>query len=294
MPSSSSASSSKVARTETPTLNSIPFSMSEYKNSMTEEQRRLLELECETMGKSWLKVLKDEIKKPYFLNLKRFLYEIGVKGPDSAPLMPEIYPAPKNIYTWSNLTPLGRVKVVIIGQDPYHNPGQAHGLCFSVPPGIQIPPPFVMCIYAEIKAEYPGFEPPQHGNLTAWAENGVLLLNSVLTVEKKKAGSHQKKGWENFTAQVIDVVDRYGGANLGKSGGFSAGRGRGIVFLAWGAWAAQCVAKLDKKKHLILTSAHPSPLSAYKGFMGNGHFKKANDWLEAKYGPDGCVDWTKL
>ncbi|RPD61181.1 uracil-DNA glycosylase [Lentinus tigrinus ALCF2SS1-6] len=290
---SSSSSNPKVAKTNIPALNSIPFSMSEYKKGMTEEQMKLLELECDTMGKSWLKVLKDEIKKPYFLDLKRFLYAKGVKGPDSIP-KPEIYPAPNNIYTWSNLTPLGRVKVVIIGQDPYHNPGQAHGLCFSVPSGVTKLPPSLLNIYKEIKAEYPAFEPPKHGNLTAWAENGVLLLNSVLTVEKNQAGSHQKRGWEKFTAQVIDVVDRYGGANLGKSGGFSAGRGRGIVFLAWGSWAAQCVAKLDKKKHLILTSAHPSPLSAHRGFIGNGHFKKANDWLEEKYGPDGCVDWTKL
>ncbi|KAI0787811.1 uracil-DNA glycosylase [Fomes fomentarius] len=295
-PSSSTTSrstSTKIAKTDLPTLNSIPLSMSDFQNSLSDEAKRLLTLECESMGKSWLKLLKDEIKKPYFMALKRFLYEKGVKGLADSQDRLDIYPQPKDIYTWSNLTPLGRVKVVIIGQDPYHGPGQAHGLCFSVPPGIALPPS-LKNIYAEIKAEYPSFEPPKHGNLTAWAENGVLLLNTVLTVEKSKAGSHQNRGWETFTSKVLDVVDRYGGANLGDKGGFGAGRGRGIVFLAWGAPAAKCVAKLDTKKHLILKSAHPSPLSAYRGFLGNGHFKQANAWLEEKYGPDGCVDWTKL
>ncbi|KAI9057215.1 uracil-DNA glycosylase [Trametes sanguinea] len=303
MPSASSTAKAPAAKkartttttgiTSTPSLNSIPFSMSEFQNSLSGEEKELLALECQTMGKSWLKVLKDEIRKPYFLKLKRFLREQGVKGPeDSAPNL-KVYPAPQNIYAWSNLTPLGRVKVVIIGQDPYHGPGQAHGLCFSVPPGVAIPPS-LRNIYKEIQAEYPSFEPPKHGTLTSWAENGVLLLNTALTVKANEAGSHSNKGWEEFTDKVIDVVDRYGGANLGEKGTAAAGRGRGIVFLAWGAWAAKRVAKLDKKKHLILTSAHPSPLSASRGFLGNGHFKKANDWLEEKYGPDGCVDWTNL
>lgn len=117
----------------------------------------------------------------------------------------------------------------------------------------------------------------------------MLLLNTCLTVQAGAAGSHSGKGWEEFTDRVVDVVDRYGGANLA-----SGGRGRGIVFLAWGAWAAKRVAKLDKKKHLILSSAHPSPLSAHRGFFGNGHFKTANGWLEEKYGPEGRVDWCKL
>ncbi|KAI0925887.1 hypothetical protein AcV5_008497 [Taiwanofungus camphoratus] len=273
-------------------LNSIPFSLSSYQETLTDEEKKLLALECETMGKSWLKLLKDEIRKPYFLQLKRFLSEAGVKGPNDNVKSLKVYPSPKNIYSWSNLTPLGRVKVVIIGQDPYHGPGQAHGLCFSVPPGIPIPPS-LRNIYAEIKAEYSEFEAPKHGNLTAWAENGVLLLNTCLTVKAGDAGSHSGKGWEEFTDKVVDVVDRYGGANLANSSG-AGGRGRGIVFLAWGAWAAKRVAKLDKHKHLILTSAHPSPFSANRGFLGNGHFKKANDWLEQKYGQDGCVDWCKL
>ncbi|KAH9983086.1 uracil-DNA glycosylase [Russula compacta] len=270
-------------------LNSIPFSLAEYVASLTEDQKRLLKLECETMGRSWLKVLKDEIKKPYFISLKEFLWKGGVHGPDDSAQDLQVYPAPRNIYSWSNYTPLGKVRVVMIGQDPYHGPGQAHGLCFSVPPGVTAPPS-LKNIYAEIKAEYGDFVPPKHGNLTAWAEGGVLMLNTCLTVRAHSAGSHQGKGWEQFTDRVIEVVDRYGGANLGNKSGV----GRGVVFLAWGAWAAKRVAKLDKTKHLILSSAHPSPLSARKGFFGNGHFRKANDWLEARYGPDGRVDWCRL
>ncbi|KAI0346586.1 uracil-DNA glycosylase [Trametopsis cervina] len=275
------------------TLNSIPFSLSAYVQSLSEDQRRLLALECDTMGKSWLKVLKDEIKKPYFLKLKQFLWDQGVRGAEDSAQNLKVYPAPQNVYSWSNLTPLGRVKVVIIGQDPYHGPKQAHGLCFSVPHGVQVPPS-LRNIYKEIKDEYPEFVPPKHGNLTGWAQNGVLLLNTCLTVKANEAGSHSGKGWEEFTDRVVDIVDKYGGANLAAHESALAGRGRGIVFLAWGAWAAKRVAKLNKKKHLILTSAHPSPLSASRGFLGNGHFKQANEWLEEKYGADGCVDWCSL
>lgn len=271
------------------TLNSIPFFLSEYTDSLTGDQKRLLKLECETMGKSWLKVLKDEIRKPYFISLKEFLWKEGVQGPDDSAPNLQIYPPPRNIYSWSNYTPLGKVRVVMIGQDPYHGPGQAHGLCFSVPHGVQVPPS-LRNIYAEIKAEYEDFVPPKHGNLTAWAEAGVLMLNTSLTVRARTAGSHQGKGWEEFTDRVIEVVDRYGGANLGAKSGL----GQGVVFLAWGSWAAKRVSKLSKSKHLILSSAHPSPLSARRGFFGNGHFRKANDWLEARYGSDGRVDWCHL
>lgn len=244
------------------------------------------------MGKSWLKLLKDEIKKPYFINLKQFLWDAGIKGMDDIPR--NVYPSPKNIYKWSD-TPLGKIKVVIIGQDPYHGAGQAHGLCFSVPVGVGIPPS-LRNIYAELKAEYPEFEPPKHGNLSSWANNGVLMLNTCLTVQANNAGSHSNKGWEQFTDKVIDVVDRYGGANLpnAESDGPDNGVGRGVVFLAWGSWAAKRVAKLNKIKHLILTSAHPSPFSANKGFLGNGHFKEANRWLVQRYGSEGKVDWCTL
>ncbi|KAG5651739.1 hypothetical protein H0H81_007592 [Sphagnurus paluster] len=264
-------------------LNAIPFSLASYQETLTEDQKGLLRLECEVMGKSWLKVLKDEIKKPYFIALKKFLWEEGVKGPDDTPATLKIYPArkspnrshpsdflnhevsltAKNIYAWSN-TPLGKVKVVILGQ--------------------------------ELKAEYPQFQVPTHGNLSKWAANGVLMLNTCLTVRAGDPGSHSNKGWEEFTDKVVDVVDKYGGANLpaGGAGSDSAGVGRGVVFLAWGAWAAKRVAKLNQGKHLILKSAHPSPHSVDRGFRGNGHFKKANDWLERKYGAEGMVDWCDL
>jgi len=279
------ASSSKTLR-----LNAIPFSLAQYQESLSADERGLLALECACMGKSWLKVLKDEIKKPYFISLKKFLWEEGVRGPDEIPKPLKVYPSPNNIYAWSN-TPLGKIKVVILGQDPYHGPQQAMGLCFSVPPGVPTPPS-LRNIYAEIKSEYPEFEPPKHGNLTAWADNGVLMLNTCLTVKASQAGSHSNKGWEEFTDKVVDVVDKYGGANLGDPQ--NIGFGRGVVFLAWGSWAAKRVAKLSKTKHLILTSAHPSPLSAHRGFLGNGHFKAANEWLEGKYGVDSKVDWCSL
>ncbi|KAL4062837.1 uracil-DNA glycosylase-like protein [Scleroderma yunnanense] len=271
-------------------LNSIPFSLSEYIESIPQEHRDLLRLECECMGKSWLKLLKDEIKKPYFIALKRFLWEEGVQAPDGS-ITGKVYPSPRNIYSWSN-TPLGKVKVVIVGQDPYHGPNQAHGLCFSVPKGVNVPPS-LRNIYAEIKSEYPEFQPPKHGNLMTWAENGVLMLNTCLTVKANQAGSHSGRGWEQFTDKVVDVVDKYGGANLSPDSDVR-GIGRGVVFLAWGAWAGKRVAKLNKTKHLILTSAHPSPLSAHKGFLGNGHFRAANDWLEKKYGAEGKVNWCRL
>ncbi|KAF8802542.1 uracil-DNA glycosylase [Phlegmacium glaucopus] len=266
-------------------LNSIPFSMTAYLESLSDEEKPLLELECEVMGKSWIKVLKDEIKKPYFLKLKQFLWNEGVRTSESndTPAKVKIFPPPKNIYTWSN-TPLGKIKVVILGQ----------GLCFSVPVGVAIPPS-LKNIYAEIKAEYPEFNIPNHGNLSNWAENGVLMLNTCLTVRQGNSNSHADKGWETFTDYVIQMVDKYGGSNLPSreaSGG--SGFGRGVVFLAWGTHASKRVAKLDKIKHLILKSAHPSPFSANKGFLGNGHFKLANQWLEQKYGMDGRIDWCAL
>ncbi|CAE6496970.1 unnamed protein product [Rhizoctonia solani] len=268
-------------------LKYIPFSMDTFVNGLNEEQKKLLQLECDTLNKAWFKVLQDELTKPYFIKLKQFLWEEGIK--DAETLCTKIYPPAKDIYSWSRCTPLGRVKVVIIGQDPYHGPKQAHGLCFSVRPGVQVPPS-LRNMYKEIKSSYPSFEPPKHGYLTSWANQGVLLLNTSLTVRANTAGSHAGKGWETFTDAVVKAVDKYGGASLSGSNGV----GRGVVFLAWGAWAGKRVAGLDKKKHCILTSAHPSPLSASRGFLGNGHFKKANDWLEQRYGIDSGIDWCNL
>ncbi|GAA6013796.1 hypothetical protein JCM11491_005102 [Sporobolomyces phaffii] len=250
----------------------------------------LLRLECDTLDPSWLSLLQDEIRKPYFNQLKRFLWTEGLRGAKDATTTKgnlTVLPPARDVYSWSRFTPLEHVKVVILGQDPYHDVGQAHGLCFSVRPGVKVPPS-LRNIYKEIHDEYPAFAVPRHGSLTSLARSGVLLLNTSLTVAPHRAGSHSGKGWETFTDAVVDLVDRYAGS--GRAGA----EGTGVVVLAWGAWAAKRVAKMDKKKHLILTSPHPSPLSARRGFFGNGHFKKANAWLEEKYGADAKIDWTKI
>lgn len=278
-------------------LNSIPFSVSAYLDALNDEQKQLLKLEIECMNKTWLKVLKDEIKKPYFTTLKRLLWEEGVHGADDSPRPLKVFPPPRDIYSWSH-TPLGRVKVVILGQDPYHGAGQAHGLCFSVPKGVRTPPS-LKTIYTELAQEYGDeeFKAPNHGNLSAWADAGVLLLNASLTVRANAANSHSKLGWEIFTEKVIEAVDKYGGANLpDRETGKATGLGRGVVFLCWGRAASNRVARLNSTRHLILHSPHPSPLAAASGnnFVGNGHFKKANEWLEARYGPSGQVDWCSI
>ena len=179
----------------------------------------------------------------------------------------------------SRHTPLHTVKAVVIGQDPYHNHNQAHGLCFSVRPPT-LAPPSLKNMYIALKNDYPSFTPPPKngGLLTPWAEQGVLMLNTCLTVRAHEANSHSNKGWEKFTQKVIDTVAKV--------------RGRGVVFLAWGTPAAKRVAKIDKVKHLVLQSVHPSPLSAQRGFFTCGHFKKTNDWLAQRYGDDGIIDWN--
>ena len=170
------------------------------------------------------------------------------------------------------------MKAVILGQDPYHNVNQAHGLCFSVRPPTPAPSS-LKNMYTELKTEYPDFQPPPKngGLLTPWADRGVLLLNACLTVRAHEANSHSKKGWEKLTQKVIDVVAQK--------------RTGGVVFLAWGSSAQARCAKVNGSKHLVLKSAHPSGLSAHRGFFGNGHFKKANEWLRERYGEDGEIDW---
>jgi uracil-DNA glycosylase len=173
---------------------------------------------------------------------------------------------------------LNTVKAVILGQDPYHNTNQAHGLAFSVRPPT-IAPPSLANIYKCIKIDYPTFVPPPNrsGLLIPWAERGVLLLNTCLTVEAHKANSHSMKGWEKFTQKVIDIV--------------AAKRTKGVVFLAWGSPAGKRVGKVDKVKHCVLMSVHPSPLSAMRGFFECAHFRKTNEWLVQRYGEDGGIDW---
>jgi uracil-DNA glycosylase len=179
----------------------------------------------------------------------------------------------------SRYTPFNNVKVVILGQDPYHNVNQAHGLAFSVKPPTPAPPS-LKNMYIALKKDYPDFEaPPRKGGLlTPWAERGVLMLNTCLTVRAHEANSHSNRGWERFTQKVIDLV--------------ATRRARGVVFLAWGTPASKRITKVDLKKHLVLKSVHPSPLSAARGFFDCGHFKKANEWLVTRYGEDGVVDWN--
>lgn len=205
---------------------------------------------------SWLNVIGDEFEKPYMKALKSFLQEEKQKGLT-------VYPKGSDIFNAFNHTPFNEVKVVILGQDPYHGPHQAHGLSFSVQKGIAIPPS-LKNMYKELSSEFSDFKVPNHGNLTAWADQGVLLLNATLTVRAHEAGSHQNKGWETFTDKVITEL--------------SAQR-KGLVFLLWGRYAQQKESLIDSKKHHILKAAHPSPFSAYNGFFGSGHFLKANEFL---------------
>ncbi|KAJ5670209.1 Uracil-DNA glycosylase [Penicillium maclennaniae] len=236
------------------------------------EQKDLLQLEIDTLDESWLAHLKDEILSTDFLNLKRFLK----KEKDSNA---KVFPPEEDIYSWSRHTPLHSVKVVIVGQDPYHNDNQAHGLAFSVRPPTRAPPSLVN-IYRGIKKNYPDFQIPPNdaGLLTPWADRGVLLLNTCLTVRAHQANSHSNKGWEKFTQKAIDLVARV--------------RTNGVVFLAWGKPAGMRVAKVNRQKHCVLQSVHPSPLSAHRGFFDNGHFRKCNDWLASRYGDDEIIDWS--
>ena len=205
---------------------------------------------------SWLAVLGQEFEQPYMQQLRQFLRE----EKDRRKI---IFPPGKQIFHAFNTTPFEKVKVVILGQDPYHGPNQAHGLCFSVMPGIS-PPPSLINIFKEIEDDL-GIPAPKHGCLQSWAEQGVLLLNATLTVERAHAGSHQGKGWETFTDKVIEALNE---------------RREGLVFMLWGSYAQNKGALINQQKHLILKSPHPSPLSAHRGFFGNRHFSKANKYLQ--------------
>ncbi|MCF0206121.1 MAG: uracil-DNA glycosylase [Bacteroidales bacterium] len=205
---------------------------------------------------SWYARLQAEFDSEYFSNLKSFLLEEKKNH--------VVYPAGSLIFNAFNSTPFDKVKVVILGQDPYHTPGFAHGLCFSVQYGVQIPKS-LQNIYKELNSDI-GFRIPNHGNLTAWAAQGVFLLNATLTVRAHEAGSHQRQGWEQFTDSVISALSEY------KSN---------VVFLLWGNYAREKAKLIDHTKHLVLTAAHPSPLSAYNGFFGCKHFSQTNDYLKS-------------
>lgn len=208
------------------------------------------------LEESWKTVLQEEFTKLYMKTLGDFLRSEKAAGKI-------IYPKGALIFNALNSTPLNKVKVVILGQDPYHGPNQAHGLSFSVQPGVT-PPPSLMNIYKELKRDL-NIDPPSHGCLQSWAEQGVLLLNTSLTVEANKAASHSKQGWQQFTDKIIEIVNNYC---------------EHVVFILWGSHAQSKRNLIDPKKHLILCSAHPSPLSAHRGFFGCGHFSKANYFLE--------------
>lgn len=214
---------------------------------------------------SWLSHLADEFDQPYMLQLKQFLLQQKQAGK-------VIYPEAKNIFNAFNSTPLDQVRVVILGQDPYHGAGQAHGLCFSVQPGIQ-PPPSLQNIFKELRRDL-GLNIPAHGCLQAWANQGVLMLNATLTVEQARAGSHQGQGWEIFTDKAIQLVNQ---------------QCTGVVFFLWGNYAQKKTALIDTRKHLVLKAPHPSPLSAHRGFIGCGHFSAANQYLQSC--GRSLIDW---
>jgi uracil-DNA glycosylase len=218
------------------------------------------------LEKSWKKRLGTEFEKPYMEKLKHFLVEQKKAGKN-------IYPPGPKIFAAFDATPFDKVKVVILGQDPYHGPGQAMGLSFSVPDGVRLPPS-LRNIFKELHDDV-GAKIPKNGNLTKWAHEGVLLLNSVLTVEEGKAGSHQGKGWEQFTDAAIHHL---------------AEEKENLVFILWGSYAQKKAAFVDHKKHLVLESVHPSPLSSHRGFFGSKPFSKTNKYLDSK----GIkpIDWT--
>lgn len=229
-----------------------------HKSGMT--QQHVLK---NTLG--WDEIISLEFKQPYMQRLREFLQTEKDAGRT-------IFPDEPDVYNALNTTPFDQVRVVILGQDPYHGAGQAHGLAFSVRAGIK-PPPSLVNIYKEIDHEF-GIKMPRTGDLTPWAQQGVLLLNTTLTVEAAKAGSHQGRGWENFTDAIIRALND---------------NGRNIVFMLWGSLAQKKGAFIDRNKHLVLEAPHPSPLSAHRGFFGCGHFKKANEYLAGCGG--GTINW---
>lgn len=211
---------------------------------------------------TWTDLLGNEKQQPYFAELLARVQAERESGKT-------IFPPSEQVFNAFKYTKLEQLKAVILGQDPYHGQGQAHGLCFSVPKGVKLPPS-LRNIYKAIKHDYPDYQPPEHGDLTKWAEQGVLLLNTVLTVEAGKAHSHASWGWEKFTDKVIAQINEHC---------------EGIVFLLWGAHAQKKGALIDRQRHHVLTAVHPSPLSAHRGFLTCGHFRRTNELLEVG------IDW---
>ncbi|KAG0423189.1 hypothetical protein HPB47_001027 [Ixodes persulcatus] len=242
------------------------------------ERKRLLaklKLRCratsvltESFGLGWFAALEAEFSKDYFHELSRFVMEERQRQ--------TVYPAHEDVFAWTRCCDIDKVAVVILGQDPYHNPGQAHGLAFSVPKGVAVPHSLIN-MYRELEEDVPGFQKPPHGNLTGWAEQGVLLLNACLTVRAHAANSHKDRGWEKLTDMVVGCLNK---------------RRSNLAFLLWGAYAQKKGAIIDRKRHLVLQCAHPSPLSASRGFFGCRHFSKVNDYL-ARHNRRP-IDWGHL
>lgn len=214
---------------------------------------------------SWLAELEDEFQQPYMADLKAFLVEERAKH--------AVFPPGREMFAAFEKTPFNAVRVVVLGQDPYHGPGQAHGLSFSVKKGVRIPPS-LMNILREINEEI-GIPKPSHGDLSHWAEQGVLLLNTVLSVRARTANSHRGKGWEQFTDAAIRAL---------------AEKRAGLVFVLWGSAAGKKARMIDSQRHLVLKSPHPSPLSAHRGFFGCGHFVRINEWLKER--GEAPIDWS--
>jgi uracil-DNA glycosylase len=223
------------------------------------------ELERVRLHPSWKERLQDVLLSAPMQELRGFLLQQRERGV-------RVYPPARQIFAALDSTPFDAVKVVILGQDPYHGPGQAHGLCFSVLPGVAVPPSLVN-IFNEIKRDL-GIEPPGHGCLLPWAQRGVLLLNAVLTVEAGRAGSHQGRGWEAFTDAAVERINR---------------EREGLVFMLWGSYAQAKGKFIDRTRHAVLRAPHPSPLSAYRGFIGCGHFSAANRYLLGRGAAP--IDW---
>lgn len=220
------------------------------------------------VGSSWFKALEPEFSKQYFTELSKFVMAERSKN--------TIYPPAHDVFSWTNYCTIDKVKVVILGQDPYHGPKQAHGLCFSVQKGVP-PPPSLQNMYKELTEDIPGFSHPGHGTLIGWANQGVLLLNACLTVRSGQANSHKDKGWEKFTDAVISWLNK---------------NKKGLVFMLWGSYAQKKGAHIDKKKHHVLTGVHPSPLSAHRGYFGCKHFSKCNELLKKE--GKSIIDWKHL
>ncbi|XP_065807094.1 uracil-DNA glycosylase-like isoform X1 [Labrus bergylta] len=219
-------------------------------------------------GESWREGLSAEFGKSYFKQLMRFVSEERKRH--------NVYPPAEHVFTWTQMCDIKDVKVVILGQDPYHGPKQAHGLCFSVKQPVP-PPPSLENMYKELVSDIEGFQHPGHGDLTEWAKQGVLLLNAVLTVRAHQANSHKDKGWERFTDAVVQWLSN---------------NREGLVFMLWGAYAQKKGAAINRKRHHVLQAVHPSPLSAHRGFFGCKHFSKANELLQQS--GKSPVDWKAL